>query len=37
MADHIVSDGYKDVGYQFINIDVRTNVCITQNPSINEP
>ena len=21
MADHIVTDGYKDVGYQYVNID----------------
>ena len=21
MADHMVSDGYKDVGYQYVNID----------------
>lgn len=22
MADHLAADGFKDVGYQFINIDV---------------
>lgn len=23
MADHLASDGYKDAGYQYVNIDVR--------------
>ena len=23
MADHMVSDGFKDVGYEYVNIDVR--------------
>lgn len=22
MADHLVSDGFKDVGYEYVNIDV---------------
>ena len=24
MADRLVEDGYRDVGYEFVNIDVRT-------------
>lgn len=23
MADHLAADGFKDVGYEFVNIDVR--------------
>ena len=23
MADHLASDGFKDVGYEYVNIDVR--------------
>lgn len=23
MADHMAADGFKDVGYQYVNIDVR--------------
>ena len=26
MADHLVNDGYKDVGYEYVSIDVSTSV-----------
>ena len=27
MADHLAGDGFKDVGYEFINIDVGYSLC----------
>ena len=28
MADHLAADGFKDVGYQYINIDVSQDTAV---------
>ena len=29
MADHLAADGFKDMGYQYVNIDVHSHLSLT--------